>query len=583
MKVDRRICIALYVVLSGCGGGGSGGIVSTPTSPGAPSATPTPTPTPIATPTPSAAVSDPIRNVSYTVSAAASSLNATSGTNEVSSANTTHKDITISFDAAANKYRLVLNGRTTDFASSNATSNASDTVYHIGDTLADDWLTVQKRPYDPSQTSRYYVNLAFVQRNQQVGTNWTLDVAFFPYGVPTVASQVPRTGSLQYTTDGIGLITSPGKQPLAFEMYGGMAFDFSAAQFNASLGIKGFPLSGLPGIAGGSGGSYLISAAGQVSSNTGLFSGTFNIAGFIAAVPGTISGSFFGPNATELGATLIGLAADGSTVSGALTGKVWTQGSTEPVVTLSNIPPGNFFYTLASNGATNFRRMDDGSYLLVANSSDVPRIPVSTPDLTASANPNFTAYAKTDGGNATTLKLYKVGPANTEFALSYVSFGDWTMNQPGKPELRDFFLYGLKSNNVDFQVRTGNARYEGIIYGSASNATLNGTYDVRGASYFDVNFDSDTVAGRLNFQTIPLNGSPALDLGKVDFSGTIHYWGVGSQPVDLNSGDIAAGLMNWAFYGPNAQELAAAFNLRKEGGPSVGSTQIIGVTLAKEK
>jgi hypothetical protein len=180
--------------------------------------------------------------------------------------------------------------------------------------------------------------------------------------------------------------------------------------------------------------------------------------------------------------------------------------------------------------------------------------------------------------------MYKVGPANTQLALTYATFGDyWAAGESlTQGPVRDFFVYGTATDNAVIFARTGSARYDGVIYGEASNNALNGTYDITGTSRFDVNFDNDTVSGILSILATPLNGSPALTLPDTGFSGPLRNWGVSYQEAAYNGGNVN-GTVQWNLYGPTGSELAAVFSMNRTDSGIPGQTIVTGATVGKER
>jgi hypothetical protein len=195
--------LAIGMLLAGCGGGSGGGVNSTP----APSPTPTPSPSPSSSPTPTPGPANTsllnktgdenFTNDSVTGTAAVSASSVT-GSAALST-------VTVAYNQASGTYTIYNGTRSQSFAPSdrdNALSSLTLTTLKrtsgtVTDTLV---LTV------PTQfRGRGYEWVGGGVWQRTTGTSGG-SVDAFAYGVETVASDVPRTGSAVYdiTLMGVG-------------------------------------------------------------------------------------------------------------------------------------------------------------------------------------------------------------------------------------------------------------------------------------------------------------------------------------------------------------------------------------------
>lgn len=218
-----------------------------------------------------------------------------------------------------------------------------------------------------------------------------------------------------------------------------------------------------------------------------------------------------------------------------------------------------------------------GSIKTVPGRSDLPYTTFTGADMVAPANPNFTSYSQTSSGQTTTLDLYKPGSGNTELALTYLSFGRWTLVQPNamtNDGAQLYFTFGIATSPAAIAARTGSAHYVGVAYGAAVD-TLTQKYSVTGTSTFDVDFSHSTYTGGL-----ALKGSGAAgitDFGNLGFSGTLT---AGQSPVaNLTANGTTVGSIAPGFYGPNGEEIGGPFHAVLMGGGK--TTTIVGAAVAK--
>jgi hypothetical protein len=112
-------------------------------------------------------------------------------------------------------------------------------------------------------------------------------------GVPTIASDMPRTGTAAYDVDGSGAYITGNAT-----LYGGALSDstfsanFATGTLSTTLHMVGTPQAGGAAVDFGT-----ATGSGSITSGTSAFTGTLSL----ADRTGAFAGSFFGPQALEMG------------------------------------------------------------------------------------------------------------------------------------------------------------------------------------------------------------------------------------------------------------------------------------------
>jgi hypothetical protein len=267
----------LVLMLAGCGGGGSSGPVnSTPTPPGA-------SYTKVADMTGNRTYQT--AGVQYNVNTAAPGISGGVGQNFGSG-------VTVAYTETAGTYQLTApDGTTVTVGLPDRQPGSTDTNATYQKTTG----TTQDRinlviPTSSSITLSYMV----VGTWGRVDTATGLGVTRIAVGgSPTLASDVPRTGSANYT---IGIGGSAALNGVIHNLPGNSTGTFSA-NFGSNTVQTTLNLGGTP-IGGGAVQSFgAFSGSGTISSSGPGFSGT--LTGTLAN--GLYSGAFFGPQAAEVG------------------------------------------------------------------------------------------------------------------------------------------------------------------------------------------------------------------------------------------------------------------------------------------
>lgn len=503
-------------------------------------------------------------------------------------------NLSISYNAAAKSYTINLPNRSQTFSPADISATATgETRYQKAGAAGTDRLTLITTPYSSTVSNRY-VGMGFWQNSSVEAGLQNNQFATFVYGLNTPAAGMPRTGRASFGIDVFALTTVPGYEPSRMQGLGRFDVDFMAGVFSTQTYLEE---TGLITGAGVVGGGIELNGAGLLSSSDPTFSGNVTVGSRNASLTGSLSGRFYGPGAEELGASFSASNSDGATVVGSFTG----QRADNPAVnlTLTNMVTPQLFY---AQGMGLFMDKVDGrdgssmwTYRMIGQLQDRTSGNLSfgpglsnmaggdftTTSIVSGGDPNFTVYKKAFGGRDVELQLYKVGPSNTELALTYASLGRWSSaERMGVTTTQQYhhFVYGLETPRNLLTTRTGSARYEGVVYGAAGNGASGAHYDVRGASSFDVDFSRQSLSGALTLNG--RNDSGAVDFGRYDFAGSLSSnFGTAAITRDgATVGDIVT-----RFYGPTGEEIGGDFILRVPENIQSGGTIITGATVARRR
>lgn len=313
------VCLALSVMVAGCGGGG--GVESTPPPPPAETvaAAPPPPTTPI-----NVSFDAPLKSETFNnLSARMTGTETASGAKNATAAleGTAAK---ITFDAATNTYQFTSVGGTPNGATPeqlNLVTTGTDYCYTTpcNDSGSAVGAISRRGSQGANSLGFLYTYVSFANWHNELasgsGTARTMNVAVF--GATTASNAIPTTGTASYQLDISGYqITGPlgttGSHSIGSSYVGtGTAnFDFGRGTYTMAGEV--------PGVVNyGAGEAF--SSSGKLTSGANGYSGTF---GFndSSAFTGKLNGWFFGPAAQELGAVFAGSAPDGRTTVGTIVG-----------------------------------------------------------------------------------------------------------------------------------------------------------------------------------------------------------------------------------------------------------------------
>lgn len=579
---------AAFLLLQACGGGGgSGGQVdSTP---------PPPPPVTEPPPSPNSSITDLKASQSFANDSSSSQVGINLDTRLTGAGSVSSPALTISYNAATGGYTVAAPGRSSSFAPTDLQSTQDgESRYQRSGAAGNEYLTLVTTPFSGT-TSNRYVGLGFLQRNSVTGR--VQDIAFdtFAYGIDTPASAVPRSGRASWTTDVFGLYTVPDQTPRTIQGSGDFTVDFASGHFVTSTALEQYDF-----ITGGSltGGGIYLESRGRLGSGNS-FSGAVSYQGSLGTVAGQLDGRFYGPGAEEIGAAFRADNAAGATLVGALTGQ--RKGEATPVnFTLGNIvtpqltysiwslleqvkSAAGTFYNLSSPNYAQTTLNPDGSISITTPRSDLPFLTFTDQDRIANSRTDFVSYQKNADGYPVRLDLYR--PASPALVLTYAGFGSWERTvPPGTPATiqTGYFTYGLATPRDLLSRRTGTATYEGAAYGIAG-AEGAGRYTIGGASRFDVDFGSQKFSGSLSLNATPEGGQGSSALGTWLFAAPMNYGLLVTAPLINGTPDHPLNVITPVFFGPDGQEIAAAFSIVSGATLDGRNLMISGATAAKRR
>jgi hypothetical protein len=624
--VTRASWLAMAFALSACGGGSTGGNVSS---------TPTPVPAPTPTPTPSRNddLVAPLVTESFSAIAVTGTVNyPATGTSSVSAARAT---MTIAYDAAVNGYIVTVGSRSQTFLPVHLQAGqAADeaNIYIVNNGTTSDSLSVSRNSTEMGTIASpqfRYVGGGVWQRTIQgtSGISGTGDA--FTYGVSTPASALPRTGTANFPAQLRGLAAF-GDSVVAAKGSGTLNVNFSSNGISGTGTIKALSASGAA-----LEGDRRWTASAAISSSANSFSGTFSMSDPFQSTtksgPNNFAGQFYGPAAQEIGASwswtdsflgttfvgyLLGKNASLFPFNGTLTELVANETFPAAAVTADvsrRTDTGTYLSRFGGNGlgggAMTFRYDEASSSFAVGYGAfDISETTLTPAKRNATlTSTNFDVYNLSQStlynGTQTliktiTLSLYKPGAGNTQLALSYTGFGTWSSNQPDTPTSlyeniqQGVFAYG-RTTAASGVPRTGTGNYLGIISGISSLPTsaspFGGTtapYRISGTSQLTFDFGALTFTGSMTAVARNTATSTDYNIGTFNFANSSVYpLTAGSSEFrgrfissDLNPGEITA-----AFTGPSAQEYRGTWNNTFTDPVNGGTLSMSGIMVGKRQ
>jgi hypothetical protein len=483
--------------------------------------------------------------------------------------------LTVQFDASSNSYTLTLPSGGETFSASDVSPGApaGQTIYSKAN---GDKLTVVTaiptpgapgNPHPPPQPLNY-VGLGAWQSGSRDTT--------FDFGTPTPASAAPRTGAAAYNIDLVGYLTAPGQELKSLTGLGVFEADFLSGLFKADILPTETTLSSGSTLFGG---GIELTGVGKLSSTDETFTGQvqFTDNNGTSYYIGAIGGRLYGPSGQEVGASFSGANANGGAMSGTIVGAQTGAAPAENLV-LTNIYSQQLFYSptvefeydnLPYMAVGNLTLSPNGNISFAGATSKIQNATLTPADIVPSALPNFTTYKTVANGVPIEFDVYKVGPANSELAFTYMDFGIWKQNAtipPSNYTLTDHVVWGIPTPLGLLASLTGTGQYTGVSHGTA--VTSAGQYDLTGASSLTVNFSTQSVTGSMSLSG-PLEGSGVShDFGAFSLSGgTLPGIAFSHASVlQVSQGGNGVGQLALEFFGPSAQEAGGPFQLQLNNG-----------------
>jgi hypothetical protein len=286
-----------------------------------------------------------------------------------------------------------------------------------------------------------------------------------------------------------------------------------------------------------------------------------------------MDGRFFGPNAEEVGASFHASDGAGGVLAGTLVGIQDASAGNFSSISELTAPTSFNFFESRTNGTyvggvdlhiTNITYTPSSSSYSITL-SDVYGTPTITTTLDSSnadggaSDASYDVYNVTLNGDPYVASVLRALPSNPIIVLSYTSIlelaGPLSISQ--RPLDRHYAVFGLPTSQA--RLPTGTASYSGIAVGLGTDPS-NYVYNLNGTASLSVDFGAGTFASTLNLAgtNITPGGGPA-GAWTLQFSGTL-----------ATNGFFASGFSGH-FYGPNAEEFGAAFNVNNAQGSFVGA------------
>lgn len=580
-RVAPTSSAALCCLLAACGGGGGGGgsgpVVSVP----APAPSPSPTPPPPSTPSLGVVSGE----TSFANFAAHTTQQLAGPDDTVTATATARTDLTFRYNAGTGTYTVSANGAASSFGEAQRTgqNESGDITYRRATSDGFDILTLFN-PATLGGAGTRYVTAGLWQRRVERAAD-TADFQFdvFVYGFPTPPSGVPVSGSATYAVDLFGVASPVGAFPRSVIGDGTLSLDFAQGLFAAS----------------GEAGEYNNDAdysscctgwrASGYLSSSGALTGNFGYDGRDRySYQAAILGALYGPDGSELGLNLVGGDGADATFAGFLVGARSKAGID---VVLSALQRGERSYFTFQGTSVASRRAgqsaaESGAYYFPAtfgriefgaNEAVTPRFGISDSrfsDVTfapgdrqgGESNTRFDVYRVRNANGDYRLEMFKPGPANSEIALTYSSFGHWQENRAigdyADQQLSTWFSYGVRTAAGTLP-KTGSAHYNAAVLGSGTRLTDFAALTLSGSAFIDVDFATATISGMLDADA--RTASQALiDLPQMTFRSTDNAYAF--DTLLFNAPGHSPGSIRGSLYGPGGEEIGGSFEFYTRAG-----------------
>ena len=446
------------------------------------------------------------------------------------------------------------------------------------------------RQSDSSQGWLQYSYMDYLSPGRWVykdGDNYRFDE--FIFGFDTNPANLP-TGEAGYRVNLGGTAFLSGRTPFALTGQGSIAVNFATGNLTGSGAIRDYDSFGTIGTWNGSG---------TIGSGTSDFAGAWNVTGENGApdFTGDWSGGFFGPAADEVGATYSASATDGSRLAGVI------YGDRDDTVIAAGTPLADVASTTTydySPTATQEDRGGDYSYsrgwTLVTydpttDSYQIAKDPnagnfgyepmdvsfAGTDRVAAESDDRFVVYRKGDDE----LKVLNFRSDNPVIDLTYVTFGEVTQKTTdfrGDPLTNRYWSVWGDRTLADNRPRSGSASYSGIVTGGGYVQGYSDDAKIDGTLAMTVNFGDVSFIAAMGLVASDRDGTLAsLSLGNFDFEGSLFN----SQfSGSRNASPYSYSIDGW-FFGPAANEVGGAFDLRRDNATDVPGLDINGVFVGK--
>jgi|GEM_PF-1007251 len=384
------------------------------------------------------------------------------------------------------------------------------------------------------------------------------------YGFETLADNVPVTGEAGYALNYDGYAADNDyANVIVLAGTGVFQIDFATGAVELTGGHEWEEMT-LGNALPDNEGWGKISGSGTLASSANEFDGSISVSGF-GDYAGTFGGSFFGPEAEEVGGVFSAEDGDDKLV-GAFTGGAFPtlaqlDAATGLGGTRADFPfddrvkvtydPASGLYEIP------FRSASGTTEHVGVDASDIDA---------ARSDASRTYYERNEVGGATGF-IFNTGSGNPELQLTYSSFAAFQQivagGTSGQLDPVEYFNFGLVTPAAALP-KGGTATYSGIVYGNADVPGLSYVGEISGTSSLEVDFGNSSLDATLNL--VAKDGSDTA-IGSF------------SAPAQIGSNGFSGQLLDGNFFGPNAEEFGAVFNI-SDSGPA-GKMTASGVTVGK--
>lgn len=499
--------------------------------------------------------------------------------------------LSITYDATTGAYTLASTGGTAAFVPAEMIASSgrpwADIYRRSANDLTEELLLT--KPGDTGAFTYKYVGGGLWQRTEQANGVTRADWNGFIYGIRTPDAEIPRSGTASYSIDLAGF-ESLSARLIPFIGSGLATLNFDQGRWTTKA-LTQFRL-GQPGDYGLlSWGQF--SAEGLLGRGHNSFIGSFKLFSF-HQFNGSIEGGFFGPGAAEIGASFGGSAANTDRqVAGFLVGRPGEAPA--ELETLRNLTDrtllsrtvADMIYTRNPDGThTDVRLQSFGTSTVSLDLQEgIIKFPFSdlgeSNRVAALSDARFTTYRVMEAGRDTTFRVFNPSDLNDQIALTYTTFA--LENRLVWAETRAIdvaHVYGIQTAHFALP-RTGTGSYSGVLHGSAiGSGDAADHYLLTGTAGFVFDWAGGTFTGSLSPVAANQRTSESFVLGTYTFANGSFAGPQGMSNTfisDINGLPGTVGRLFGNFYGPNAQEVGAVFNLTTPGAGTVlvGSGAIV--------
>lgn len=504
-------------------------------------------------------------------------------------------DFVVNYNASTQAYTVAAGNRSASGDISGATTierfGLLDTVRQFNLTAGSQFTPTRFNELDYVAAARW-----FKQEGEGQNSRYFIDELVF--GINTPNSALPRTGEGGFAIGVFGTAADPDANNLMlFSGQGTLLANFGTGAITLNAGINYAEDMQLSGVTQQRASGNLTGTA-TLSGSSNAFDGTVTLTG-LGDYNGTLSGSFFGPAAEEVGGSFS--ASDGN---GRLVGSFVGERDDTLLAAgqpLLQVASPTTFQPFANAMESGVARAPDGTAVVYSPDTASYRVTVPQESLNSPSAGNFdrdllTAFGPGNvlsisstftnnrvdtAGKRVTGRLFNPGAGNATLALTYTSFidiGVQALDGQGQPigDVQRLYLpFGVATPAAALP-RGGTGTYAGVAYGHGRN-TANQPISVSGTSSLIADFGAATFTASLT-----LTDNTNQTFAPFNFQGQIATNGfIGTGIISVPEGQVGnAGTFNGNFFGPAANEFGAVFDIIRD--DANGRTFLTGVAVGKK-